>query len=35
VTDLSLEALKARLDEAVSNVVYREVSLPIAGVGTR
>ena len=26
-----LEALKARLDGAVSNLVYREVSLPIAG----
>ena len=31
----SLEVFKARLDEAVSNLVYREVSLPIAGVGTR
>jgi len=27
----SLEALKARLDAAVSNLVQREVSLPIAG----
>ena len=27
--------LKARLDGAVSNPVYREVSLPVAGVGTR
>jgi len=27
----SLEALKARLDGALSNLVYREVSLPIAG----
>jgi len=27
----SLEALKARLDGAVSNLVYWEVSLPIAG----
>ena len=27
---LSLEALKARLDEVFSNLVYREVSLPIA-----
>jgi len=26
-----LAALKARLDGAVSNVVYREVSLPMAG----
>ena len=31
----SLEALKASLDEAVSNLVQREVLLPIAGgVGT-
>ena len=29
--DPSLEALKARLDGAVSNMVYREVFLPIAG----
>jgi len=27
----SLEAFKARLDGAVSNLAYREVSLPIAG----
>jgi len=27
----SLEALKTRLDEALSNLVWREVSLPIAG----
>ena len=27
----SLEALKARLDGAVSNLVQREVCLPIAG----
>jgi len=27
----SLEALRARLDGAVSTLVYREVSLPIAG----
>ena len=27
----SLEALKARLDGALSNLIYREVSLPIAG----
>jgi len=27
----SLEALKARLDGAVSNLVQRELSLPIAG----
>ena len=27
----SLEAFKARLDGALSNLVYREVSLPIAG----
>ena len=27
----SVEALKARLDGAVSNLVYWEVSLPIAG----
>ena len=27
---LSLEAFKARLDGALSNLVYREVSLPIA-----
>ena len=27
----TLEALKARLDGAVSNLVWREVSLPIAG----
>jgi len=26
-----LEAFKARLDEALSNLVYREVSLPIDG----
>ena len=31
----SLEALQARLDGAVSNLVWREVSLPIAGVGMR
>ena len=31
----SLEALKARLDGALSNLVQREVFLPIAGVGTR
>ena len=29
----SLEAFKARLDGAVSNLVWREVSLPIAGGG--
>jgi len=28
----SLKAFKARLDEALSNLIYREVSLPIAGV---
>jgi len=28
---ISLEALKDRLDEAVSNLVYWEVSLPISG----
>ena len=28
---LSLEALKARLDGALSNLVQREMSLPIAG----
>jgi len=28
---LSLETLKARLDGAVSNLVQKEVSLPIAG----
>ena len=27
----SLEAFKARLDGTLSNLVYREVSLPIAG----
>ena len=27
----SLEAFKARMDGAVSNLVYREVSLPTAG----
>ena len=27
----SLEAFKARLNEALSNLVWREVSLPIAG----
>ena len=27
----SLEALKARLDRTLSNLVYREASLPIAG----
>jgi len=27
----SLEAFKARLDGALSNLVYREVSLPRAG----
>ena len=27
----SLEAFKTRLEGAVSNLVYREVSLPIAG----
>ena len=32
----SPEALKARLDGAVSNLVYRKVSLPLQqGVGTR
>jgi len=32
----SLEALKARQDGAVSNLVYRKVSLPLQqGVGTR
>ena len=27
---ISLEAFKARLDEAVSNLVWREMSLPVA-----
>jgi len=31
VDDPFLEAFKARLDGAVSNLVLREVSLPIAG----
>ena len=31
----SLEAFKARLDGAVSNLGWWEVSLPTAGVGTR
>ena len=31
VDDPSLEAFKARLDGALSNLVKREVSLPIAG----
>ena len=31
----SLEAFKARLDGALSNLVWWEVSLPIRGVGTR
>ena len=31
VDPLSLEASKTRLDGALSNLVYREVSLPIAG----
>ena len=32
VVDISsLEAFQARLDGALSNLVYREVSLPIAG----
>ena len=31
VDDSFLEAFKARLDGAVSNLVLREVSLPIAG----
>jgi len=30
----SLEAFKARLDGAVSNLLWREVSLPTAGGGT-
>ena len=35
VNALSLEASKARLDGALSNLVWWEVSLPIRGVGTR
>jgi len=31
----SLAAFKARLDGALSNLVYRQMFLPVAGVGTR
>ena len=31
----SLEAFRARLDGALSNLVKREESLPIAEIGTR
>ena len=31
VVDASLEAFKSRLDRALSNLVWREVSLPVAG----